>query len=142
MAAPECLFQIEVLYEMNARQLAQKGKCDMYTYMAGLEFVKLFVRLCQFRKSGQTLITDLPSTPAYSSQVEYRRNPDHVLEALRTLSGSKRSPVPLSWASACGVGEFQDPQTPLCAATDEELILDVRVHQTRVKSEEWCAAGR
>lgn len=80
---------------MRASHLASLGIGNVYSSMAGLEFLKLFVRLFLFNSSNNALTT-LLSTPAVP-QMECSRNPECVVGAFRSLSASRLSLM--SWNS-------------------------------------------
>jgi len=115
--------QVEVLYEMRASHLASLGKCNVYSSMAGLEFLKLFVRLFLFNSSNHALTT-LLSSSATAPQMECSRDPDYVFGAFRCLSASRLS---LSWNE---INDVQDSAhdststTSLVEDKDDENALD------------------
>jgi len=109
--------QVEVLYEMRVSHLASLGKCNVYSSMAGLEFLKLFVRLFLFNSSDHALTTLLSAPSAEAPQMECSRNPDCVFGAFRCLSNSR---VSLSWNST-------DPQDSAHDSTSSTSVVEDNV---------------
>eukprot|EP00210_Caulerpa_lentillifera_P001987 g1905.t1 len=95
--ALEVIQKVEVLFEMRASHLELQGKCNKYTPLAALEFVKLMVRLFLLNSSTSLLETSIPSEGTTSKG---KRNCYHVIKAFRSLANSPTTALNESWYSA------------------------------------------
>lgn len=82
---------------MRASHLAALGKGNVYSSMAGLELLKLFVRLFIFNSSNQALTTLLSAPTGSMPAADCCRNPDWVVEAFKSLSESKQALLTPMW---------------------------------------------